>query len=177
MTSTELIVNPPAAQETPAPGKLPQHYYEAYRQKLAGKRINEISKNFGRDRVTVWRWHQQVQREFEKSLEGRSAFNIISEEISKLDDLEDKARRLAEQTTSHRAKLGYLAEARRCCVSRTNLLGSVGVLPKQEASTIFRLISDNRPVDTMAERAKQDTRPRDQLILDVLQKMEQLPTL
>ena len=144
--------------------------------KLAGKRISEISQSFQRNRSTLWRWFKQIEREAEKSLEGQSAFNIISQEIAGLNDIERKCRAAAETATSLRAKMQCLAEARRAATQRQNLMISVGILPKAP-DQIFRITSDLRITSARDNPQKRLERSREQLLSDVLTSLDNLACL
>lgn len=129
---------------------------EAYRMKLAGQRVQTIADKFNVRRETIWRWAKQVESEFIEELSSKPVFNVLVEELRRLTDLEERSRQLSEQTKSDRAKIGYLAEARRAATARQNLLVTVGVLPKT-VDRIFSVISSYKPqeaYDPNEERSK-----------------------
>lgn len=167
------ILQPAPVALAPQPGRiadseLPDSYHETYRLKMAGLGPSEIGKRQGICRTQVWRRCRAVETEFVAQLESKPVFNILAEECKRLLDIEEKARQAAEATTSSRSKAAFYAEARRCCVARTNLYLSTGILPRIP-DQIFKVVGTFKP----AEMANQSgpKRSREQIIEDLIETM------
>lgn len=166
----------PATPATPQKPELPEsqldrRFHEAYRQKLAGRKMQEIADSFGVDRSTVWRWCRQVETEALQQLADEPVFNHIVREANRLTDVEEQAREAALNAKSDRAKVMFLGEARRAAVSRQNLLVTTGIFPKAPEQ-IYRITANLKPQDILAED-RTEKLPRNEAIgelIDALQR-------
>ena len=173
MSDNELIL-----EDAKAEASLPDCYYEAYKQRMAGVRVQTICTNFQRGRKAIWSWIKAVEKEFEDSLSGRGVFNCISESLANLKDLEMKARAEIESATSTNQRVNAIAEARKCCTAQNDLLTTVGILPNKSPDSIFREISDMKPGHSDAQETQRKLiRSRDDLLRDTLNALNDLATL
>lgn len=175
-TILALPAIPATVTATPAPDEssLPKNFHDAYKMKLSGRSVQEIADSFGVDRTTIYRWCCKVETEAQEQLANTPVFNIISQEVARLTDLEEQARQGAENTVSDRSKAMFLAEARRAAVARQNLLISVGIVPKAPEH-IFRVTAEMRP-GNIGEKPF-DSMPRNEALEKLVDAMQRSRTL
>lgn len=155
---------------------LPETHHQAFAMRLQGKSVSAIAQHFGVDRTTVWRWIQKVAAEFREQLENEPTFNIFAREVQNLDDLERQARENAERTNSDRARTGFLAEARRCCTARTNLLLTCGVIPKAPEH-LYRATVNLKPEDLKESADDEENMSRQEAIAQCILRMQKEKSL
>ena len=167
--STAIATVPPVELNEVQETQFPPQWQTQFKMKMQGYSLCEIARRTGQDRTTVARHVKAIAEQAAGRLSNRSAFNILSEELDKLEQLEEDLQALAEKATSDRAKVQYLESKRKCLRQRQQLELSSGIIPRAP-DQIFKVIKTYRPVGE-ADGGRATTRTREELINDVLEKM------
>jgi len=113
----------------PTPGRdLPEHCYQARRMREAGIRVEEIARHFGKDRTTIWRWLQAVDKQNSDRLRGRDPFELTMQLLEDCEHLEADARMAMTRAQLPDDRAKHRGEARRLLKQRMDLLRYLGLL-------------------------------------------------
>lgn len=138
---------------------------QAYAMRKSGRKANQIAKQFGVDKSTIYRWIEAHRDDFRQMLENTPPLNIIAQELADLETIEQEARDSAGNTKSERQKNSFLTTALKAKKVRHHLLLETGVIPK-EPTKIYNVVNEMKPFDKREE--KREERTKEELVEDVL---------
>ena len=167
--STAIVTVPPVELNEVQETQFPPQWQTQYKLKMQGYSYCEIARRTGQDRTTVARHCGQIAAQAAGRLSERDSFNILCEELARLDQLEEDLQALACKATSDRAKAVYLEIKRKTLSQRAALMLSAGIIPRVP-DQIFKVIKTYRP-EGETDTGQRSNRTRDELINDVLEKM------
>jgi len=107
----------------------PSKPVRAYRLKMQGFTVEQISKSMRASERTVYRWLQQHKEEYAAQLQRQSPVNALAEHVAALEELERLALQGYRQATGSRDRHSFLKAAGRFRQQIIDLQLKVGVIP------------------------------------------------
>lgn len=167
---------------------------EAYRLRSEGTSADAIARRFGISVRTVYRQLQQACSQYGQSLEGKTRLDIISEDVMMLQNVVDSClydiTQLGKDGRKLNVKTGEVIERDRkeeqfAIVAKAklrntalkaqqmiiNLQIATGILPS-DPGRLYRTPAEEGKIDTEEEKAGGVVRTREELITDVLARLD-----